>query len=137
MKPQYFASTLFVATLLLTSCGHHQKKKSPEAGMPVTQSISAKGVEHLISNWPEASKKAANSMIKKYGLPHDYTDMSLIWHESGPFKRFMVYREEVPHNFPLPHTDVLQQWVNYKVPLSKVDDLWQFDGLSLIHISEP
>lgn len=30
----------------------------------------------------------------------------------------IVYRDEVPHNFPKPHTDVLELFVDYRVPSS-------------------
>jgi hypothetical protein len=40
---------------------------------------------------------------------------------TGLWKRTIVYRDEVPHNFPKPHTDVLEQFVDYKVPVGKFD----------------
>jgi hypothetical protein len=31
----------------------------------------------------------------------------------------VLYRDEVPHNFPKPHTDVLEQFIDYRVPVDK------------------
>ena len=39
-----------------------------------------------------------------------------------------MYRDEVPHNFPKPHTDLLEQFIDYRVPPEKFSDLAAFDG---------
>ncbi len=43
-------------------------------------------------------------------------------------KRTIIYRDEVPHNFPKPHTDLLEQFIDYQVPIDKYDDLAAYDG---------
>ncbi|HET9494615.1 MAG TPA: hypothetical protein VFR15_10320 [Chloroflexia bacterium] len=43
-------------------------------------------------------------------------------------KRTIIYRDEVPHNFPKPHTDLLEQFIDYQVPVDKYDDLAAYDG---------
>jgi hypothetical protein len=67
-------------------------------------------------------------MIKKYGEPDGVTDSLLIWHNNGPWKRTIVTKEETDHDFPMPHKDVLEQFINYKVPPEKFDELAQYDG---------
>ena len=36
--------------------------------------------------------------------------------------------EEIPHLFPKPHTDMLYQAINYRVPSDKFDELAAYDG---------
>lgn len=118
---------------LLGACSSFKKNEKPKEVVSATpeaptQKITHQSIEKLINDWPEASKAAAISMINKYGLPLEATASALTWNETGPFKRTIVHAEDVVHNFPTPHSDVIEQVIDYKVPLSKIDDLWQFDG---------
>src|SRR3569833_2183057 len=70
----------------------------------------------------------ASDLITQYGLPQESNDRELTWYDNGPWKRTVLHRDEVKHNFPLPHQDVLEQTVNYRVPLEKVADLLKYDG---------
>lgn len=81
-----------------------------------------------INQWPQASQDAANAMMEKYGLPHEVSESRLIWNNNGPWLRTIVYREEVRHDFPMMHTDVLEQFIAYRVPAGKFDDLAEYDG---------
>lgn len=67
-------------------------------------------------------------MIKKYGAPNEATLSRLIWFNNGPWKQTVVYRDPVPHYFPTPHSDFLEQTIDYKVPIHLIDDLPLFDG---------
>jgi hypothetical protein len=40
--------------------------------------------------------------------------------------------EEVPHDFPMPHKDVLEQSVEYRVPPEKFDELAAYDGSVIV-----
>src|SRR5688572_1947558 len=84
--------------------------------------------EEMISNWPAKPKEVATAMIQKYGQPHDVTDMALIWHNNGPWKKTIAGKEEIPHDFPMAHMDILEQFIDYKVPVDKYDDLAEYDG---------
>src|SRR4029077_19885173 len=42
--------------------------------------------------------------------------------------RTALFKDGAPHNFPKPHVDVLEQTVDYRVPLDKVADLLKYDG---------
>ena len=44
----------------------------------------------------------------------------------------IAYSEEVQHNFPSPHRDVLEQYIPYRVPVEKCDELAAFDGSVLV-----
>ena len=58
------------------------------------------------------SQKSANQMIDKYGPPNEAIASRLIWYNNGPWKRTIVYRDEVLHNFPQLHSDVLEQFID-------------------------
>jgi len=78
--------------------------------------------DQIIQDWPETAKKSAQAMIEKYGPPSEATPSMLLWQKNGPWKRTTVNKEEVDHDFPMPHKDVMEQFVNYKVPPEKFDD---------------
>jgi hypothetical protein len=84
--------------------------------------------QSAIQKWPTESKKAAQTMIQKYGQPDEATASQLTWHDNGPWKRTIVYKEEIEHRFPAPHKDVLEQFVDYQVPADKFDELAMYDG---------
>lgn len=102
------------------------------AAEPKRSRASDAQVGQILADWPAKPKAVAYIMIKKYGLPQEAAPSMLVWHENGPFKKTVVSRTEVEHNFPKPHTDMLKQVVEYRVPPDKVDDLAAFDG-SLIY----
>jgi len=79
-------------------------------------------------DWPAASKKAADEMIAKYGQPDGRTSDMLVWYNNGIWLKTVVYKMEMKHDFPMSHTDVLEQWINYRVPLDKYNDLARYDG---------
>lgn len=81
-----------------------------------------------ISNWPETAQEAAKAMMEKYGEPDEQVQSMLIWKNTGPFIKTIVYKDEVQHNFPMPHKDVLEQIINYDVPADMFDELARYDG---------
>lgn len=81
-----------------------------------------------LKTWPEVSQKAAKEMETKYGKPNGATSDMLIWNNNGIWLKTIVYKNEIKHNFPKPHADVIEQWVNYGVPLSNYDELAFYDG---------
>lgn len=85
-------------------------------------------VDKATQGWPKASREAIQFLQKKYGAPAAVTADMVVWGKAGPWKRSVVYRVEVPHNFPMPHTDVMQQWIEYKAAPSTYDELAQYDG---------
>jgi len=88
--------------------------------------------DKIIQDWPETATMAAKAMIEKYGTPNEATPSLLIWYNNGPWKRTIVYKEEIDHDFPMPHKDVLEQVINYEVPPEKFDDLAQYDGSVIV-----
>ena len=81
-----------------------------------------------MQGWSKASRIAANTMKKKYGEPTEKYASMMIWKNNGPWKKTIVFAKEHNHEFPMMHTDVMQQFIDYKVPPEKFDDLAMFDG---------
>lgn len=104
-----------------------------ERGRPMRYAtVPISTVGEIIEQWPALAQKAVREMVDKYGFPHEATASRLIWFDCGPWKRAIVYRDEVLHNFPQPHYDVLEQVIDYQVPLDKVGELAKFDGSIIV-----
>ncbi len=85
-------------------------------------------MQRMMSGWPTASRDAAMFMTTKYGPPAAMTAEMAVWGRTGPWKRTVVFAREYAHEFPAHHTDVMQQWVDYKAPADKYDELAAYDG---------
>lgn len=81
-----------------------------------------------IASWKATPKEVAQTMIGKYGQPHEVTANRLIWHNNGPWKFTELVNEEIPHDFPMPHKDMLVQMINYPIDAGKADELLEYDG---------
>ncbi|MBA3663266.1 MAG: hypothetical protein H0W61_03535 [Bacteroidetes bacterium] len=81
-----------------------------------------------MNGWSDASKMAAMTMKKQYGEPAEKSATMMMWKNTGQWKRTVVYAKEFKHDFPMPHTDVMEQCIDYKVPAEKCSDLAMFDG---------
>lgn len=81
-----------------------------------------------MSGWSDASKMAVMMMKKSYGEPASKTADMMMWNNTGQWKKTVVYAKEFKHDFPMPHTDVMEQWIDYKVPQEKFNDLAKYDG---------
>ena len=109
------------------------KKMSGTGGeQPTHGRVDAAIVDGITESWAAIPKKVAGKMIERYGLPNEATPSRLIWFDTGLWKRTIVYRDEIPHNFPKPHTDVLEQFVDYRVPPEKFSDLARYDGSVIV-----
>lgn len=108
-----------------------QKKQKSQQGQKKGQRANADINKHM-QGWPDASKKAARATVEKYGMPDGITDTMLVWQDTGPFKRTIVYKQAVDHRFPMPHKDVLEQTIDYDVPVEMADDLALYDGSVII-----
>jgi hypothetical protein len=97
-----------------------------------TAQVDLATVTGILRTWPDVSKQAATTTINKYGLPNEASPTRLIWHNNGPWKRTVIYAEEVAHEFPTPHHDVLEQYIPYRVPVAKFNDLAAFDGSVIV-----
>src|SRR6185295_157552 len=86
----------------------------------------------MIQKWPDKPKEVATKVIAKYGEPQVVSEDLLGWHGAGKWKQMFLYRQEVEHKFPVPHTDFFEQFTEYKVPDGKFEQLAMFDGSVIV-----
>jgi hypothetical protein len=87
----------------------------------------------IMQDWPVESTDAALRVIKKYGEPDEACHSTLTWDARGPWKRIVAHREHSKHNFPVPHVDVVECFIQFHVPPWKVSDLVRFDGSIVVY----
>ena len=86
-------------------------------------------IEAVIASWPQEPRESAHRLIEYYGLPQEYTSSRLIWHKTHDgWKRTVLTAEETPHEFPAHHTDFLEQFIDYRVPVEMFSALAAYDG---------
>jgi hypothetical protein len=91
------------------------------------------GVEQVIADWPKEPRASAGRLMKEYGPPDEYSDSKLIWYETKDgWKRTELSREEIRHDFPAPHTDFVEQFIDYKVPVDMFSSLAEYDGSVIV-----
>ncbi|MDQ3309291.1 MAG: DUF4142 domain-containing protein [Gemmatimonadota bacterium] len=98
-----------------------------------TGTVARSDVDEAISTWPARPRLAVQQMMAQYGPPLEVSTEAVIWHHAGLFKRIMVTKKEVPHDFPKPHMDFLEHTVSYRVPAEKVEELVAFDASMTIN----
>lgn len=129
-----FIISLILGSFLLVSCSSWDKSESSHnthsenAMSSLRPSVSPEQLAKWTPAWPVSSQQIAKAMIEKYGGPNEWTPNTLIWNAITPFKRIVVHREEVAHNFPMPHKDIVEHVVNYRIPSKRVGELSKFDG---------
>lgn len=89
-----------------------------------------------LKSWPDPSQKAAKEMMDKYGKPSESSASMMMWKKAGPFEKIVLTNKVDDHQFPVPHPDVLEYFVNYDVPVDKVDDILMSDGSVTVHRTE-
>jgi len=82
----------------------------------------------LIRGWPRESREAAQLVIDKYGEPDEATDSQLVWRKCGEWKRIVASKAFLQHDFPAPHQDSVESFIDYRVPPEKFAELAAFDG---------
>jgi len=85
-----------------------------------------------IGDWPEESREAAQLVIDKYGEPDEATASALTWHKRGEWKRIVASRTFYQHDFPAPHQDSVETFIDYRVPVDKFSALAAFDGSVIV-----
>jgi hypothetical protein len=102
------------------------------ASVVTAQPAQAQQPQQIIQDWPDVSKQAAKTMMDKYGQPDESTESMLIWENNGPWRRTIVYKQEIDHDFPIPHKDVLEQFIPYDADPDKFDELANYDGSVIV-----
>lgn len=91
-----------------------------------------RSASQILSEWPEEASEAARLVIDQYGEPHEATDSELVWHGVGSWKRVVAQRAFWAHEFPAPHTDSVETFIDYKVPPEMFTPLASFDGSVMV-----
>lgn len=86
----------------------------------------------IVEQWPYESREAAELVIQAYGEPDEATESELIWHHAGPWKRIIATKDFYAHEFPAPHYDSVESFIDYRVPPEKASDLARFDGSVIV-----
>jgi predicted outer membrane protein len=118
------SSTAMVLALHATEA----RAESPQKHAGPSKTAARTEVDKTIAEWPAKVRAVAYQVIREHGLPQEVTPSMLVWRDNGPWKRTVVYREEVAHNFPRPHSDMLEQVVEVRIPADKIDDIARLDG---------
>ncbi|GAC1505741.1 MAG: hypothetical protein NVS1B3_04440 [Candidatus Dormibacteraceae bacterium] len=87
----------------------------------------------VTQGWPAESRAAAQLLSRKYGDPDESCHSNLTWDWPGPWKRIVAHREPSAHNFPVPHVDLVECFIDFQVPSWKVSDLIRFDGSVVVY----
>lgn len=86
----------------------------------------------VIENWPEESREPAQLVIDKYGEPDEACESLLLWHDVGAWKRVVATKQVYEHNFPAPHKDSVESFLDYRVPPEFFTPLAEFDGSVIV-----
>src|SRR3954453_9167451 len=86
----------------------------------------------VIRDWPEESREAAQLVVDQYGEPQEATETHLTWHRPGPWKRIVASKTFYQHDFPAPHIDAIESFIDYRVPEDKFTPLAEFDGSVIV-----
>lgn len=120
-------------TSAIATKGNAQIQAGGQNGeQPTSGIVDMDEVRSIIEDWPAMSKSAAHQTIGAYGPPNEAVPSRLVWYNNGPWKRTIAYRDEILHNFPDPHTDVVENFIDYKVPPEKFSELAKFDGSVIV-----
>ncbi len=125
-KSHIFGYAGAAMALLLTSSVLSAQGNQPPGKMNQAQ------VQKMMTGWHPASREAITFMMKKYGAPAEMTGSMAVWNKTGPWKRTIVYRDAVQHNFPMPHPDVMEQFIDYRMPAGKFDQVAMYDGSVIV-----
>jgi hypothetical protein len=85
-----------------------------------------------LDDWKKDHREAVEKMSQKYGQPDEATASMVIWNNNGPWEKTIIYKEEWKHKFPKAHTDYVEQFINYKAPVDKYDDIVKYDGSIIV-----
>jgi hypothetical protein len=91
-----------------------------------------KAAQEILKEWPDQSREAAKIVFDTYGEPDECTPSCLIWHRPGPWKRIIASKEFYQHDFPAPHIDSIESFIDYRVPPDKFSKIAEFDGSVIV-----
>lgn len=89
--------------------------------------------EKNLRDWPVEARALAAILITRYGEPEERSPQRLVWYGKGPWKRTVLHRQGIPHNFPGRHQDFLEQTIDYRFPVDRLDELADYNGSIVVH----
>jgi hypothetical protein len=110
----------------------HEARGEHETEGGARHTVAIGEVTRIIEGWPDGQKNIARQMLDKYGPPNEATPTKLFWYRNDPWKRTVLSRDSVMHNWPTVHSDFLTQVIDYKVPPELFNAIAQFDGSILM-----
>lgn len=83
--------------------------------------------------WTKEAKEAAQLVVDAYGQPNIICESMIVWNKPGSWKRIIAYKDFDQHDFPAPHIDCIESYIDYVVPASKINALNTFDGSVVVN----
>jgi hypothetical protein len=81
----------------------------------------------VIEAWPQTPRTIAQAECGRYGKPDEITGNYIVWHDKGPWKRVVVWRQSPASVRGAHRSDVLQEVIDYPVPQDRLKELSRFD----------
>lgn len=131
-RDQRMAAVGILAGAVLFASGCAQGAGMNAGISPASMQLDRASVQRAMNGWHPAAQEAATFMMSKYGAPASMTADMMVWNQTGPWKRTIVYREAVPHSFPMDHPDVMEQFIDYRTPVDRYDELAAYDGSVIV-----
>ncbi len=126
------ALTKSAGVLAGVAVGGRLASAAAQDATPAGSPVAMETVDQILADWPDVSSEVAGTVMEKYGPPQEATASFLVWHNNGPWKRTILNRDPVPHDFPMPHPDLLEQFIDYRVSPDMFDELAQYDGSVIV-----
>ncbi|HXG86878.1 MAG TPA: hypothetical protein VNJ02_00975 [Vicinamibacterales bacterium] len=125
---------LVLGTAMVLAGASTTRLSGQDAGMKpmMMMKVDQGMVDKMLMSWKAEPKAVAMKLIAKYGLPQEASANRLIWMNNGPWKFSELVNEEIQHDFPMPHHDMLRQGIAWKVPADKFDELAEYDGSVIV-----
>jgi hypothetical protein len=130
LKAAAVTGSFGIGALLASGCAQTSVAGSTMAA--AAAHMDRASVQRMTNDWHPAAQEAVTHMMDKYGPPAEMTPTMAVWHRTGPWKRSIVYAQAVQHDFPMPHPDVFEQFIDYRAPVDKYDDLAMYDGSVIV-----
>lgn len=125
-------TTVVLACALTVLVSGDMTSGQSAAMQPLMMKVDQAMVDKVLASWKMAPREVARKTIAQYGPPHEVSANRLIWMNNGPWKMTELVNEEIPHDFPMPHHDMLRQVIGWKVPVDKFDELAEYDGSVIV-----
>lgn len=88
-------------------------------------------VDEILDDWDQEAVDIVQPVLDEYGDPDEAVPSRLIWHhedDDAPWKETVMFRDPVPHNFPMEHPDYLEQSIDLQIPTDQYDEIATYDG---------